>query len=220
MVVVWKPNRVILASDSKAIYVTSSGREESSVCKIRVLDEFAFAIAGKVEAGLNFDAIDAIYETLTTYGLDKDQLDRRVRGDILRFLVDLAVRFPTVLPREIRREFVVFSVVDFRRVPIRLTRWRIDIEGDWPGKVDIKSDLLSCPGPHPHCYDPPEPLFMGLSDAARSIDNIREPDEVRRSIEAQIRRSPDHVGPPISILEIDEDGPRWVERGTCPEIQN
>lgn len=35
---------------------------------------------------------------------------------------------------------------------------------------------------------------------------------VRKLIQLEIDRHPEKVGPPIAVLRIDRNGPRWIER--------
>jgi len=47
-------------------------------------------------------------------------------------------------------------------------------------------------------------------------DKIGAPDALKRAIEAQIKATPNLVGPPISIVRLSREGAiQWVSRGVC-----
>lgn len=45
--------------------------------------------------------------------------------------------------------------------------------------------------------------------------SLESGDELKRLIGLEIARSPKDVGPPISVLEIQNGAPRWIDKGTC-----
>jgi hypothetical protein len=88
-------------------------------------------------------------------------------------------------------------------------------------EIDISVKRTDCPGPT--CQDF-RVFLLGQYDYASRIasdagfwEKNGLAESVRRSIETEIAGNPDHVGPPIAIVEVTRDGVRWVEKGECNE---
>ena len=86
-------------------------------------------------------------------------------------------------------------------------------------EVDISVKRTDCPGPA--CQDF-RVFMLGQYDYASKAANETgfweksgAAEGVRRSIEAEIAANPDHVGPPIAIVEVADDGMKWIEQGEC-----
>lgn len=92
------------------------------------------------------------------------------------------------------------------------------------GSIRIDTKRISCPG-----ADCPQGVYvfnLGSSDAiTRFVATTRQPaldpaDLVRLLIKLEIADKPNEVQPPIDIIRVDADGPRWLSRKSeCPDLQ-
>jgi hypothetical protein len=89
-------------------------------------------------------------------------------------------------------------------------------------RIDIST--RSCPGIP--CGNTGHPIIIstGQEDAIRSeINSLSRPgglpandaETARHLVEMEITARPDKVGPPISIVQINNSGARWINKGVC-----
>jgi hypothetical protein len=88
-------------------------------------------------------------------------------------------------------------------------------------EIDMSVRKTDCPGPACHDF---RVFMLGNYDYASRIakeagfwEKNGVAEGVRQSIQAEIAANPEHVGPPIAIAEVTDDGVRWIERGECGE---
>jgi hypothetical protein len=89
----------------------------------------------------------------------------------------------------------------------------------------VEIHRLICPG---DCASEEEVFFGGHHESAQKITTefyknhgtVTQPTKfVRELVEAEIRSSPDEVGPPITILRVDRTGAHWISNGSgCPIV--
>lgn len=228
VVVLRGPDYVILGSDSKTTEVKGDQTASSLACKIRQFGEVAFAAAGAVGDGKEFDvfrvaagsakgradvvAVANDFESVTR-GPFRHYLQRFYREDPAQFTRYCAKKVCLI---------VVFAAMD-RGIP------KISIRGLF---VTVKNDVINvepsaqsgmdCPGT---CVTVGEQVVLGVTEEANSIFDGTPHfwklngivSGMEQLIGAEISAHPDVVGPPISILQLDSQGARFLpgHQGPC-----
>jgi hypothetical protein len=220
VVVLWNPNEIVVAADSRGIWSDRSGDRFVNRCKIRWTNDFFYAIAGLgTETGSGFD-VDRIVAQAARY---PGQISRKVmefeqlvKSPLARALASIRTSTPQLYQSEVvAKGGHALDVVFFgfqSGEPFLFAR-RFG-SGDFSGEN----------------YQPTFPssghLILGEQDAIvayiRSNPRWSEAGLVsaaNRMIELQIAATPQTVGHPINILAVNRSGARWAfsPRG-CPEI--
>jgi hypothetical protein len=218
---------LIIAVDSKATFKSSGFKQAENVCKIFQSAPLYFAIANlakdpahdyfpeKIVAN-NFSNSDSLDQNM-------DKIERAL-SDALKIEMD---RLKTENPK------------DFEYDPKPDEMTQVIIAGEVVNSspqmfgfglkylnesTPISVSRLSCPG---NCITLPYYFFAGKTDVAKKtlhdfFNKPPVPDPVtvaRKLIEVEIEASPDAVGPPITILQVDKNGPTWISNDSgCPII--
>ena len=219
-------NQILVAADSK--FTGVNGEKDSSGCKIHIVGGFVFASAGvlKVDKG-SFNAEQIIRDSISDKISFKDDVNW-IEGHIMHYMPEIAERILKspdpiiqdwkVTGHQLFNLLVAKSDGGVLRVSTRdfsLARITPPYDID---SIDIKRK--NCPGDQ----DCEEGMVTGMKDAV-----MKELDEnkrfwqthnpisgINRLIELQSVSTPNMVGMPVSIVEIQKNGMiDWLQRGMC-----
>jgi hypothetical protein len=114
---------------------------------------------------------------------------------------------------------IVFAAFDNGISTIHL-RYFTAISNQSDGTVSLKITKWDCPSDDCPAFGYTALGFHEVADAELSRMKIDQgspdlPRTVYHLIQMEIAAVPEHVGPPIAIVEITKDGPRWVSEGQC-----
>ncbi len=225
VVVVWTPTTTVIGTDS--LTHTLDDEEHSSKCKIRRAGSVVWAATGITgNPDLNFSLDRVIAEAMSRPG----GFDARIRtfeaalqAPLSEVVANIRSENPSWYGR--RAKGLAVTRVIFSTSEDGVTRfWLREFvaESAWMGRgVTISVKRTDCPGPA--CQDR-RVFLLGQYDSARKIaddavtwERSGTAEGVRRSIEAEIAGNPGHVGPPIAIAEVMNNGVSWIEKGLCGE---
>jgi hypothetical protein len=228
IVVVRTPTVVYLGADSKTI-IEGQPVADRKVCKIYQVDELIFAVAGFAgdrRRGFN------IPEIVARAGKNASSLRERVRRSeealseqLTAELVRLKKEAPTTYAKVVKEEGAPVLTLAFAGYEEEATFVIISqfaAREDNPPAVFVKRD--SCPG---NCPFGVKTFFLGSSRAiaryiaGKSGEGNMEPIEaIRYLIGLEIEENPQSVGGPVDILQIDRQGPKWIQKKEeCPEMR-
>jgi hypothetical protein len=217
----------IIAVDSKATFKSKTTKKAENVCKIFQSGPLYFAIANLAQDPAHSYFPEKIvannYSTSDSFAQNVDKIELAL-SDALKVEMD---RLKTENPK------------DFLYDPKPDEMTQIIIVGEMVHgtpqmfgfglkylneSTPISVSRLSCPG---DCITLPYYFFAGETDVAKKtlhdfFDKPPVPDPVtvtRKLIEVEIEASPDSVGPPITILKVDKNGPTWISNDSgCPIV--
>jgi hypothetical protein len=85
-------------------------------------------------------------------------------------------------------------------------------------EVIAQNHQFACPGSMERCPKGIDTEALGENAAARRLIRLGGEDDlgwVKRLIESEIEDAPTKVGRPISVLEVDAHGSKWICKGKC-----
>jgi hypothetical protein len=213
---------IIIASDSKATYIGTSGA--STVCKIYNDGQMYFAAAGlDSDARRNFSVKSIVAKSLSPSG-NFDQQVARVESAISQSLLTELNRLlredPAVYAFTMHsgREVVSVVLAQYQDgVPHLAARGFGPSINSTPG---IVINRVTCPG---DCADGRELVSLGQKDAAERFmranagEDFDFPALAVKLVQLEIDDTPGNVGPPVNELRLDKDGATWLSNGAgCP----
>jgi hypothetical protein len=214
--VAWGEGEVILGADSNSVF--GDGRRQD-VCKIKTnaARDLFFMLNGTIRnnpPGFVFDVEQTLLEALDRPG----SLFKRVGTFVSegRPIASMLVKYgpPDLLQYwkdggEIFQAFVV-SFVEGKpsvyEITFRLDLSTMAVAVDSPDRVAQTSRAMMIHGVHDH---------LDRTQVSDWITKYGRVQAVRMSIQQEIDAHPGVVGPPISILKLDKDGPHWIDKGLC-----
>jgi hypothetical protein len=223
VVLAWTPTATAFGADS----LTHTLDEDRywSICKINVVGSVFWAAAGATaNPAMNFSLEDIAGKTLS----GEDSLDARISAfdaALTPKLAEVADAIRTENPDWYYRnaEGLALTRVIFEEFRDGVNRLRLreyfTRENKLLNRVDVTVTGTDCPGAM--CQDF-RVFMLGQQAFARKVvdDDAMWRDAgltegVRRAIEAEATHNPEHVGPPIAVVEITKDGANWINRGAC-----
>lgn len=213
---------VIIAADSKAAYIGTSGAP--TVCKIYNSGQMYFAVAGlDADARRNFSVKSIVAKSLLP-SASFDQQVARVESAISQSLPTelshLQREDPGVYAFTIHNSREVVSVVFAQyqdgvpRLAARGFAWTMN-----PSPA-IAINRVTCPG---DCADGRELVSLGQKHAAEKFmranagEDFDLPVLAVKLVQLEIDETPGNVGPPINELRLDKDGATWLSNEAgCP----
>jgi hypothetical protein len=218
-------NAIFIGSDSKMI--NGDGGETGNRCKILSSNGVYFSIAriwgspaqGFTVASFAAEALNSNRDLATRV----TNFEKLLLGPLERLLTALKTTDAGRFQREIDGQSVVDTLfVGFEDgYPVLLLRSFIVRNGAAQG-MTLRIRREDCSR---DCSEALAYVALGQHEA---IDNalaenpnywkIGFAEAIRKLINLEISAKPNFVGPPISILTIDKDGPRWIEHGACPDV--
>lgn len=216
-------DEIIVGADSKR--VNTDGQRGPDVCKLVVINNVAFALAGlvgRIDEG--FELRSVLSNFLRQQRSIKRAVFRRMELVSAKAMADMLARSPNLRATVVSRDGYVANVVAmyFLRDGIaRVQRWRLQMQL-YPDRVRIRLvEREKCPG---RCSDNFYRFGIGSGMAAAEAVVTSEPHffpfarqrpgglpiAIRRLVQAAIDTDPEACGPPIAILRLTADGARWV----------
>jgi hypothetical protein len=216
----------VIAADSKVTYKGPDSRGPATLCKIYQSGPLYFALAGmafdrnrgffpeKIVAD-NFSATDSLISSM-------ERIERMLSDSLKVEMKRLKTEDPGTFAYNQRPGVDILSIIAGEMVD-----GRAQMSGRGFKYVDEISPVaitrLDCPG---DCPTDVKFFFAGHSDAAINTFNqfphdggtVRTPvTDARKMIESEIQASPEDVGPPITILQVDKNGASWPSNDSgCP----
>jgi hypothetical protein len=232
-VVLQTERMVIIAVDGKA---TAESRRRGTVfynaCKITVDKSKGFAA---VAAGMNayqptkFDIQTELSQAMRqagSVGEARDIADKTVAKDMTRAEADLKRRFPDQFRKSFAGgiahgiEYLIAGVEPpYGQTVTSLTELVVDkttniTVKNYPlrrtGRQQISNSVLGTHGEITD-YMKKNPTWYGMENLGSLLRIARD------LIQIEINAKPDDVGPPISILTIDNHGMHWIAPGVCQQ---
>ena len=226
VVVIWTHDRIVVAADSLRAVITRNGARgpDSHVCKIGLRNGFVFAGTGNYGSQLmGYDVFDLMAESASRASSLDDMMARstaKIMPAMRRALRQIQQWKPGYVRKEHDHLGFQFAAGVMRSDgQAIIARRSISVSASG----GVSADIVSKAAPNP---DQIASLIMGVTDALPEVKNdypIRlamsegVPAETiaTQLIEREVRACPDLVGPPIAILAVDKNGPRWIENGVC-----
>ncbi len=228
IIVVRTPDVVYLGADSKTI---TGGQPvtDRKTCKIHQADELFFAVAGFAGDQRRGFNVPEIVARAAKNGFTIREMVRRSEEAIVEQLTGELVRLKNEAPETYEKVVkgsggtalaLAFAGYEDGATLVIISQFATRNEN--PHSVFIKRD--SCPG---NCPFGVKTFFLGSYQAiARYIagktgEGDMEPIEaIRYLIELEMKENPQGVGGPVDILQIDRQGPKWIQKkDECPEMR-
>lgn len=225
IVAVRTPNSIVVGADSKM--VNGDMGQEGSVCKILTSNGVFFSAARIWSSSAGHFSVAAIAADALNSTSDLASGVNEFEEHLIQPLERLLTLLKTVDPARFQREFDGKSAVDVLFVkfeagyPAVLSRsFIVRDEGSHGPTVQINREECS--------RDCSQAFAYAAIGQHAAIDKALAENPylwneglakaVRKLITLEISAKPTLVGPPVSILSIDESGPHWIEQGLCPDI--
>lgn len=216
----WTADRIVVAVDSKSIWSDRRGERIEQRCKIRQTDGFWYAVAGfDAETGTRF-AVRSIAEQAARFPGAITQkvaeFGRLIETPLRRALENIRATTPPVYEDTISNKGghaldIVFFGIENGTFFLFVRRF---------GTRDFRNEN------HDAIFPSSGQVFMGEHEAINRfvLANPRWKEmglvpAALKLLELQIQATPNTVGPPVNILVVDRNGPRWAfQPQGCPEI--
>jgi hypothetical protein len=229
LVMVGTPKHIVIATDSMAGKYTRRGRTAGTTCKIVSGGQFVYASAGFIEdVKFNADEIAArSRQRKGNIGQHANWYAKDAQPPFLEMMKRFHRSLPTSYKQMISSEgsslVTIFAGIENGRPAVALVEFNVinDASGS---PVQAKTKIGFCPGLF--CVDPKMDFWrvFGQTDAAIGAVTRtprfwtgNDAADARKLVQIEIDAMPDHVGPPIDVVEINSTGVHWVEpRGSCP----
>ncbi len=227
VVMVRRPDRIVVASDTLSLVWKDTKWERKSRCKIRTGGGIFFAFSGfdkDPTSGFYPDKIGRTVLSRTgTIASRANDLVETIRKPLLHAAERVHREIPSQLAEQIIGnhgygstilQLVVFGME--RGVPTVVAVNFNTISGKSGRPVDIKPDVSICPGAA--CRDGDQYWLMGeraaldkaIKESFMPFWTGRDAEDVRKAVNVEVRDKPEHVGSPIDVLVIDASGPYWI----------
>jgi hypothetical protein len=220
-------NGFIIAADSKATYKGPGNRGPATVCKIVQSGPLYFAVAGLVadrDRGFMPEKIVASnFSSSDSLARNMERIEQAISNSLKVEMKRLKAEDPDNFASNQRPGADILSIIVGEMV-----NETAQMSGRGFKYVDESTPIaitrLSCPG---NCTNDAFFFFAGESDVAQKALNTMFSDgtvhnpvtDARKLVELEIQASPDTVGPPITILQVDKNGPSWISNDSgCPTV--
>ncbi len=218
IVVLRTESGLVIAADSRTTHRVG-GRvvDERLTCKIHVVGDVVVVAAGRTAIGENADALvldvaAAARQTLTRRGTlaqRVDQFDRALRAQLSQVA-------PLLTAADAERLFLEIVLAGPGEAGPTYYLRRFAVTGSGDRRRAVRQDDTSCDA----CQNPVAVLGFGdtiQTALARLAPDRRPPvrwtpEHARELVELEIAGVPEWVGPPVDIVQLDADGPRWIAR--------
>lgn len=229
IVVIIRPDHVVIASDATSTIIHGQRIHKVSICKIYQTGTTFFAFSGwDQEDSTGFSASEiAERGSFLTLDARAVRFEKDVKQPLLRALQKYwgdtsNANYQKYVPRialnavfvGFENGFLMFQELDFTQLknaqgkPIRIDTVRHGCPGDsCPARGHQKTLLLG--------QGTAATAEFQHMTAARSTLLSDDTATARHLVEIEIADQPDSVGPPVAVLLIDRDGGRWIAPGQC-----
>lgn len=226
-VAIWTPHRALLAIDSRITLIAGdTTRPGPDACKIQSAGRFYFAIAGLYHhEATKFDAWSLASEAIAgarTVPEAAALAERRIVPELLTAVANMQSTDLAGYTRNYSKAWLAIWVAGWDDGPAMAGRELL------PGP---QAQLRPIRHEFPPAGTPAASGMMGFSvfGERNAIDQVyrttkaigdlvtaRGPVDAARSlVQIEVLKEPAKVGLPITILELTESGPEWVQRGLC-----
>ena len=231
------PPLVVVAADSAGTY-TLRGLDKPSavspICKIHQSGNIFFAVSGIINdpiTGFNVPTIVAQASRSKDAIIDRvEEAARRLRSALPKELKYLRSEDPSAYKRRFEAPKYAVAVLFFafeNKVPV-LMAIVFEATSSPSGAIHIAMRRSSCPGSD--CPNGVLNLYLGRHEAIDRFTadhhiRVLSPYDIvaiaRSLVELEIVDASDEVQPPVDVLLVDADGPRWInKKKECPDIQS
>jgi hypothetical protein len=237
LIVIRRERQITVAGDSRTKYGTQG--PTIKVCKIERLNGDVFFAGSGMVLDTRVDGYSANEIALKgkpgTIAFRAAAFAEAIKGPLLQ-----SARWGRQnAPEAVYREFwggssavvlnVVFVGMENRVASISAVDFT-KIEDAQGNPVRININIRSCRGSP--CGDAEHALIisMGQTDAISNEINslltgpgglpVNDAKTARHLVEMEITDRPDKVGPPISIVQINNSGAHWIDKGVCAQTNN
>jgi len=216
IVLLQTPNQVVLAADSRAVSLRSDGeaRISAPTCKIIIAPSTVVAIAGILSDMTGFDSMAFLGEHLA------DGQPLEAAADSLAKAA--ALRLPNVVAHFIQpgRPAVTFLLARIENGATRVAIRDVLYLGESGAQPQFRIESSNCPG---NCAGPNMVFAAGSSQAITESlasspshrSRLKDPSFAEELLRLETDANPQTVGPPFSILKLDETGVHWRSAGAC-----
>jgi hypothetical protein len=225
-------SQVVIGSDSLISTIGPNGAQPKLGCKIAPIKAGFVAMSGIFADSRGFNAYQVAKDAALRGGTLSEianRFERLARPSFSRMMRGLRIEDPREFLRycEGRQCLEAAFVGSDPAIPLSLS-----VRGFWAKAfgqdLDIKpAKHVDCPG---DCSNETEQVFLGdHEEATRLLDQTPHFWKVKgvtlgmkELLQAEISSHPEDAAAPITILVVDEDGPRWEPgyRGLCPETDS
>ena len=225
------PDGFVIAADSKVMYREPESRGPATLCKIYQSGPLYFALAGmafdrnrgffpeKIVAD-NFSATDSLVSNM-------GRIERAISDSLKIEMKRLKTEDRSAFAYNHRPGVDMLSIIAGEMVVgVPHMSGRGFMYADQTTSITI-TRVPDCPGED--CPNGIRFFFAGRSDVAMKTLNEFQDDrgtvrhfpvtDVRKLVEAEIQASPEDVGPPITIVQVDKNGATWISNDSgCPIV--
>lgn len=224
-IAIWTPGRVILAADGKVTRRNDPATTSYAMCKTRVVGSRAVTAAGffrRPRVGYDvWPMLEAILSTSDTMRT----IDARVRTEVGPPLADALADARQADPTGFARDFVfdylgiAFAGIEDGQLGLRTAHFSHDDAGGISysvGQYPRPADAFDAGAIGIHLMGEHSVIDREYPDA-RLVPLLRKDlvEAARVLVELEIQRTPEKVGPPLSVVEVTPGGPRWIVSGAC-----
>jgi hypothetical protein len=230
------PAEIVVAADSKP----SSNADKASLepaCKIRSLDGFYFALAGKVQyrdkplfgTPINFDAValvsSAWKETTGTFEDRSEAAFTKIKSEYAEYVATLQERRTDYsnIREGLILEIAFFGIENGITKVSKVKLAPVNDRGLFSNDPDVASvSSMACPT---DCPNGTHTFFLGTYGDILDAFGEEKPFEVatklwhgtsvkvaRKMVELEVAKHGGSVGPPIDILRLTKNGTQWIQR--------
>lgn len=215
---------IVVAADSKSTNIIGGVHPEAS-CKIEKVGDKYFSIAGLVLVEeVHYNAMEMASKSAgSAINLEAatESVEKAVQPFLIRIMEQMRKQFPDYfkkhsenkpifsiifygiesgIPKYYSRQFIVKTNVD-NSLKVEVVRQNYNSQGD----TDLMYASIGEDNGQGKYFDSLEltPDILSLSNLVNLARNL---------VEVEIKASPETVGGPIDILQLDEKGEHWVQR--------
>jgi hypothetical protein len=218
------PEMAVIVADSKPIMRGTPG--PSTVCKIFPIHSGFLAIAGlEHDSGRGFyskELVDNAFASAGTFSARVSAAERivteKARTEMLRLKAEDPKTYAFTIKNRGNFLDLLFVAVEEKTPLLSARRFHYN---DSTGTVEV-GQSLDCPGKD--CPGGTYFAFFGeagevqraIGERPRQALNVQV---LRNLLQKQIEATPDKVGPPITVLQVEPGGARWISNEVgCPAL--
>jgi hypothetical protein len=216
LVIIRTGDQIVIAADS---LMTLYGRRPQLTCKIQRHGDVVFATAGLVVSSggvVEFHRIIAnILRRRLPWREQAASVEEWLRQPLLRTLRRMAREFPDEFQTHLQQRFTFHvSLAGIQQGRPALEMREFFVERNQDGTLELEVERTSCPE---GCAQRSEVFGVGeTAEMMRRLGTMSElpadlPTLARSLVVAEIGEHPEHVGPPVDVVKLDQGGVDWVD---------
>lgn len=229
IVAIRTPTEVIVGADSKVVAIGGEITDAPDGCKIIQVGNFFFAHAKILRDTLGkfsvHDTVVQSHQLGNSISATVRTFEDLIVPSLVRMLQDLRSINLSYFTQNILKGGSAVDVIFFgieNAKPVLFMRYFVPIIAN-DGSISVEVKRMDCPG------DCPGGMTFAFMGAKKELNQFLDQNPhysqigwvptINKLISLEAEANPDHVAPPIDIMQVDNQGARWLQRKPeCPDI--